>query len=219
MRNIIIVLLAILPSFVLASSQAVRISQYPELEKGLKINSMTKCRDRITSACHMHKKMLQLLTCARETMKPNAFCKQNFVLLQDQHALVKSVSALGNIGVIYAKLLATEHREGYFLVDGDGKVIQPSGHLNLKGAKNYAKLKSQYAKLELWPEVVSPPSYRQLANGTQEIIFKQLVLNGCHTCEQVGIATVIYSFDADGKYYATTVQSITPNIDDKTVAL
>ena len=218
MKAILLIILVFVSNEVFSNPEPIFVNQYPELEHGLKLKNIKKCQKQVGVDCQHHEKLSQLLNCAHATMQNKPYCQQNVIFLDEQKALIKSVSSLGNIGLIYAKILSAENKNSYFMVDVSGQIIKPTGYLNLKHARNFKLLKQKYSKIELWRQVVNPPRYQSLANGEQQLIFKQILLNGCHGCEQVGIATVVYQFTKDGLFKGTKVTELTPSANDHVLA-
>ena len=219
MRQIIALMCFLLTTPLFAAETHVLITRFPELEQGLMPQNIQRCHATVEPECEIHKSIVMLMNCADDKMKTLPYCQQNYAFLTKKHAFIRSIKEYGNIGLLYATVVAADHNDEYFLIDSQGNVIEPSGALDIKRVKQYKNIVKQYPNVFLEPMTVAPPIYKKLKNGQQALIFQQLLKNGCHGCSQAGLANVQYAFDKDGKFIDATVVKLIPHLDDNALTM
>ena len=101
---------------------------------------------------------------------------------------------------------------GLLLVNGDPKMLDVDDLKRLDRTAMeqdswYQALKKKYPHVDIWPGDRSAsipwPRVQQLPDGGTEFIVPYPLINGCHSCEQVGTARFGWEFDASGKFLKT----------------
>lgn len=178
---------------------------------GLNIDLINQCNEKVESLCNQDdQSIMQYMQCTKKTMQDLDYCQQNLAFLNATSGYFENIKQYDNIAVINAMVIAADHSEAYFIVDSQGELVSPTDALDLKQADNYAQIAAKFNRVMLWPIPYTFPSVKKLDDGGQRVVFQQLLLNGCHACEQAGIAKVAYDFSPDGHYTGISLLELIP---------
>lgn len=186
------------------------VSDIPSFMGGIDEVVVNRCNAEMDTVCHVNDGLVQYLECAKKTFA-NSQCDQNAAFLEEERGFFDVINQYGNVSVVKAKVYAADHSEDFFMVDKKGELVQLVTKVDLTKSPHYHKLSQQFKSIELMPSATSMPQVEILAkDGTTRVVFSQLLLNGCHSCEQVGIARIAYDFSVKGEFLGVQLIEIIP---------
>lgn len=125
---------------------------------------------------------------------------------------IDQIKRYNNLDVVYAKMQWADASGGFFIITKKGFIVPTFNPININKEAGFIDLQKQYPQAMLWngPDNVGWPTVQKAANGTEQVVFKYPVKNGCHACANVAYADVAYNFDNSGKYLGTQFLKLTP---------
>jgi predicted secreted protein len=146
-------------------------------------------------------------------------------------AMAFAQSLAGTLGVVYLRAFRRVERvdvayieyafranelEGVLLVNGNPSPIDvddESFTMDAELRKNaaYAALAEQYPHISAWPGDrfdSKLPTVISTGWGTQTFVVQYLLRDGCHSCAEIGTATVGFTFDTGGNFQAARVANV-----------
>lgn len=186
------------------------LSKVSDFKGGLDEVAINRCNAAMESTCSIKDGLESYLQCAEKAFGGDKQCKQNLALLKNERGFFDIINLYGNVAVVKAKVYAADHSDNYFMVDKKGEFVRLTAEVDLKKSPMYQKVSKQFKAVELWPTATTLPTVEILKEGKTRVIFPQLLLNGCHACEQAGIARIAYLFLADGTYLGAELVDIIP---------
>lgn len=158
--------------------------------------------------------------CEKESSFPSCFAAQvsakappavaAFAKTMRNEAWMKAFREAGKVdvaSVVYQ--FRANQNNGWLLVNGSPALFDPDDFKRLEGVtKNdpaWRAVESRYPKAMLFPGNRATgigPLVLEQRDGTQEFIADYFVMNGCHACDVLGRAFVVFEFTPKGKFAA-----------------
>lgn len=152
--------------------------------------------------------------CLAKRMKAAGASRQAiaFAGMLDGDGYMESFTEFGRIDLVTAMFPFRANSNWQpLLVNGDPPVFDVNdwAHLesvDLKRSAFYRALAKRNPTIELWPDArfVVAESVR----GGQRFVFDYPLLDGCHACDLLGFARLVYDFDTAGKLTAVALVGV-----------
>jgi len=169
------------------------------LQGGLQEKPLDACLKILQKKCQTTLPSIKNSRCFIAAFASDQNCKQSQVIYKKTQGMIQRWRDFNNVTVAYLSVVAADHASDYYMITKQGQLI---GLISspLITADPYSVTESKNTNLQIWPMALSDPQAVPLPNGTNQIIFKQLLTKGCLACTPRGFATVAYLFNPQGHY-------------------
>ena len=123
------------------------------------------------------------------------------------------LSTKGKIAVATALVIAADHNQAYYLINGKPEIIdvdapQIIGAIDLEKNPSYQNIKKQYPNVFLMPGNHRSPKIINLNDGGQRFIYTYQLKDGCAACKSVGNAEIAFNFNSVGDFQGAYLVSV-----------
>jgi len=208
----------------LLSSNAFAESIIASLKNPLDIQQIQKCEKYYGNICafpetrYLADEIAKQWPCMNQKMRYDKSCYQAYLIRENTGYPPQEMRIYSkNISVFTIVTLADDQTE-FFIVDKPGDLIKLTQDEKLVATTQYyIRLKKRYPELTLttfiaWSKPFQTPFPKEyLSNDSIKLVFQQELRDGpCVACKSVGIATVAYVFDKQGKFITVKILKIKP---------
>lgn len=156
------------------------------------------------------------IACTKQVYAKQPLCRQAQAIESQTGGLpdVDAIHTQGQVTWFSVHYLA-DGGTNYFMLDSTGRLLSLATSQTPLIAQSplYQNFMKPYPQGALQSDVTTKlsdtPQVRQQSDGSLQLIFKQIVKSqDCRACQPVGVAQLVYYFDAQGRYQAVQLVSI-----------
>lgn len=157
---------------------------------------------------------LSRMESARASLQAVAFAKS---FAGTGLAYLRAFRKTGAVDIAYVEYaFRANELEGVLLVNGEPSVIDVDDPKFLSQESfskdpTYVALAKKYPQVSIWPGNryhTNKPSVKNLESGGLSFAADYILRDGCHSCVQIGTASLIFAFDRQGRFSGVQVQSV-----------
>jgi hypothetical protein len=191
------------------------VKAVPAFVGGLNSKNIHTCAKRIKNQCHEAESPMdsRFTDCIETQMVQESSCSQNLSLFILERGFFEKIRHYNKVDVARVSVIAANEPVRYFMISYQGELIDPLrlvNRIDITRNRHYDSMAKDFPRIELWGIVLGFPKSQQLSDHRTRLIFQQKLLNGCHACEQAGIAEIAYDFDKEGRFLNTTLLKLIP---------
>jgi len=206
MRNFYITLSAYI-FFILIIFFAIPRSSTTKISADAVWNPPSSAYVEISKDCSLRLPSLQYTECVLHIMERYGASREAvaFTRSLNGHGFLSGFRNTGKVDVAYANVMAADHSDAFYLVNGKPSPIDVDNpsllrEVNLDTNPVYIQIKKQYPNTFLMPGNHDWPKVNQLPDRGQQFTFTYNLKDGCAACATVGTATIAFTFNQAGRF-------------------
>jgi hypothetical protein len=141
-----------------------------------------------------------------------------FAMLADSSGFVRHFVHAGTVDIAYVSYpFRANENFGITLVNGHPGMIDVDDFqfvdlTPMKSDSTYLRILETFPDASVWPGDrfhLNQPEYESLNGRGQRFVVDYLIRNGCHACEDIGVARFAFDFREDGSFEGTSFLGVT----------